>query len=136
MIKCKSLNHVGLRVSDTPHSRKFYEDLLGFKVMPRPNFPFGGAWYGIGRNMVHLIESKSSGRKIDPLGPHLAIEIEDFDGAKTELERNGIEYVEAASMASVSQIPVSQTGRQLWLVDPDGNTIELRTPGSMTQIPD
>jgi len=136
MIKTKSLNHVGLRVADTPRARKFYEDLLGFKVMPRPEFPFGGAWYGIGRNMVHLIESEKGAKKIDPLGPHLAIEIEDYDGAKAELERNGIEYVEAANMTNVGSVPVSQTGRQLWIIDPDGNTIELRTPGSMTQIPD
>ena len=136
MIKTKSLNHVGLRVADTPRARKFYEGLLGFKVMPRPEFPFDGAWYGIGRNMVHLIESEKGSKKIDPLGPHLAIEIEDYDSAKAELDRNGIEYIEAANMTNVGSVPVSQTGRQLWIVDPDGNTIELRTPGSMTQIPD
>jgi catechol 2,3-dioxygenase-like lactoylglutathione lyase family enzyme len=136
MIKCKSLNHVGLRVSNTSRSRRIYEDLLGFKVMPRPQFPFPGAWYGIGHNMVHLIEAAPSGKKIDPLGPHLAIEVEDFDAAKAELDRAGIEYIEAVNMSGVNQVPVSQTGRQLWFIDPDGNTIELRTPGSMTQIPE
>jgi catechol 2,3-dioxygenase-like lactoylglutathione lyase family enzyme len=119
MIKPKSFSHCGLRISDLEKSRSFYENVLNLKQIPRPNFPFPGAWYGLGGNAIHLISSENRGRKIDPLGPHLAIEVEDFDATRAQLKELGIEFLEAPSGMGA--------GRQLWVLDPDGNTIELRT---------
>ncbi len=118
MIRAKQFNHCAVRVSDAAKSIKFYEEVLGLKKLPRPDFGFPGAWYGVGGNAIHLIQSESRGHKPDPLGPHLALEVEDFDAAKKSLKEMGIEFLEA---------PGNMAGRQLWIVDPDGNTIELRT---------
>ena len=119
MVKPKSLNHAAFRVTDVAKSTEFYENVVGLKRIDRPNFPFGGAWYGIGNNALHLISSEGMGRKPDPLGPHIAFEVEDFEETKRALKEKGIEFLEAPAGMGV--------GRQLWITDPDGNTVELRT---------
>jgi len=118
MIKPRSFSHAAVRISDVEKSTSFYEKVLGLKKLPRPDFGFGGAWYGVGTGAIHLIASENRGRKPDPLGAHIAIEIEDFEEAKNTLREMGIEFLEARG---------NLAGRQLWVVDPDGNTIELRT---------
>jgi catechol 2,3-dioxygenase-like lactoylglutathione lyase family enzyme len=119
MIKAKQFSHCAVRVSDAPKSMAFYEQVLGLKKLPRPDFGFPGAWYGVGDNAIHLIQSENRGRKPDPLGPHLALDVEDFDAAKKTLAEMGIEFLEAPTNMGA--------GRQLWILDPYGNTIELRT---------
>jgi glyoxylase I family protein len=120
MIKPRAFSHAGLRIGNLEKSRHFYENVLNLKTLPRPDFGFGGAWYGLGGNAIHLICSEDHGRKIDPLGPHLAIEVEDFEATKATLRESGIEFLEGPAMG---------IGHQLWILDPDGNTIELRTEG-------
>jgi catechol 2,3-dioxygenase-like lactoylglutathione lyase family enzyme len=119
MIKLRALNHAAFRVSDVEKATSFYEKVIGLKRIPRPDFPFGGAWYGIGNNALHIISSKNHGNKPDPLGAHVAFDVEDFDETKRALQEMGIEFLEAPSNMGA--------GRQLWVVDPDGNTVELRT---------
>jgi NAD(P)-dependent dehydrogenase (short-subunit alcohol dehydrogenase family)/catechol 2,3-dioxygenase-like lactoylglutathione lyase family enzyme len=119
MIKLKAFNHAAFRVSDVEKATAFYENVVGLKRIPRPNFGFGGAWYGIGNNALHIISSENRGQKPDPLGAHVAFDVEDFDETKRTLKEMGIEFLEApANMGA---------GRQLWILDPDGNTVELRT---------
>ncbi len=131
MIKPRAFSHAAIRISDVERAKNFYEKTLGFKPLHRPNFPFGGAWYEVGDNQVHLISTPKPGEAtkflghwaenspsgINPLGPHIAIEVEDYDGAKAALKEMGIEFIEA---------PSTMAGRQLWVLDPDGNTVELR----------
>ena len=119
MIKIKGFNHSAVRISDADKAIAFYEKVLGLKKLPRPNFPFKGAWYGVGPNAIHLISSENRGMKPDPLGAHIALEVEDFDETKQSLKEMGIEFLEAPSNMGA--------GRQLWILDPDGNTVELRT---------
>jgi catechol 2,3-dioxygenase-like lactoylglutathione lyase family enzyme len=117
MIKARGFSHCAVRIgTDVEKSKDFYEKVLGLKTLPRPNFGFGGAWYAVGNNQIHLISSKKR-EGIDPMGPHLAIDVEDFDETRKTLQEMGIEFLEAPGMVA---------GRQLWILDPDGNTIELR----------
>ena len=120
MIKIRGFAHSALRVTDADRAIAFYDKVLGLKPLSsRPNFGFGGAWYGIGNNALHIISSENHGRKPDPLGAHVAFDVEDFDETKRSLKEMGIEFLEAPSNMGA--------GRQLWVVDPDGNTVELRT---------
>jgi glyoxylase I family protein len=119
MIKIKGFSHSAVRITDAERATKFYESVLGLKKLPRPNFPFPGAWYGVGENAIHLISSQDHGRKPDPLGAHIALEVADFEETKRTLKDMGIEFLEAPSNMGA--------GRQLWILDPDGNTVELRT---------
>jgi catechol 2,3-dioxygenase-like lactoylglutathione lyase family enzyme len=118
MIKPKGFSHTALRITDVERAKQFYEKVLNLKPIPRPNFRFGGAWYGIGENQIHLISADKRENAINPLGPHVALEVEDFEETKRTLTALGIEFLEA---------PSNMAGRQLWILDPDGNTVELRT---------
>ena len=47
-----------------PPVDRFYTEVVGCKELPRPPFPFGGAWLQAGSNLViHLIQE-------DPSVPH------------------------------------------------------------------
>ena len=49
------LNHYFVRANDLERTRDFYVEVLGFEVMPRPDFPFPGYWLGInGKIQVHM----------------------------------------------------------------------------------
>lgn len=49
------LNHYFVRANDLERSKRFYCEVLGFEVMPRPDFPFPGYWLGTGgRIQVHM----------------------------------------------------------------------------------
>ena len=119
MIKLKAFNHAAFRVSDVEKATAFYENVVGLKRIPRPNFGFGGAWYGIGNNALHIISSENRGQKPDPLGAHVAFDVEDFDETKRCAQGNGNRVPRGATNMGA--------GRQLWILDPDGNTVELRT---------
>src|ERR1700733_4268166 len=114
MIKPQFLSHAALKVTNVERARNFYENLLGLKPLPRPNFGFGGAWYEVGENQIHLISlrtpdeqaeflgtwEKQGPKGINPLGPHVAIVVEDYDRTKAELKESGVEFLEApANMA-------------------------------------
>ena len=118
MIKATAFSHAAVRISDVGRARNFYENVLGLRTLPRPDFGFGGAWYGVGGNQIHLISSEKRRDGIDPLGPHIALTVEDFDATKAALKEQGIQFLEA---------PGNMIGRQLWVLDPDGNTVELRS---------
>ena len=49
------LNHYLLRCNDLERSKDWYVDVLGFEVMPRPDFPLPGYWLGMnGKICVHM----------------------------------------------------------------------------------
>src|SRR6185436_8538982 len=52
------LNHYLIRANDLERTKDFYVDVLGFEVMPRPDFPFPGYWLGInGKIQVHMAQA-------------------------------------------------------------------------------
>ena len=56
-----TLNHYSVRTTDLEASRRFYADVLGLTVGPRPDFPFPGLWMyrgdhvDVANAVVHLI---------------------------------------------------------------------------------
>ena len=56
-----TLNHFSIRTTDLEASRRFYADVLGLTVGPRPDFPFPGLWMyrgdhaDVANAVVHLI---------------------------------------------------------------------------------
>jgi catechol 2,3-dioxygenase-like lactoylglutathione lyase family enzyme len=49
------LNHYLIRANNLERTRDFYRVVLGFEVMPRPDFPFPGYWPGVnGKIQVHM----------------------------------------------------------------------------------
>ena len=111
------VHHVSLNVSDVDAAIAFYADTLGMTVRSdRPDFGFGGAWLDVGGQQVHLIE----GPPPEPRGQHFAVRVADLDGVVAELRSRGI--------AVSDPVPVG-SGRQSFLSDPSGNSIELQQTG-------
>ena len=127
MIKTTTLNHVAVRVTDVDKAKDFYENVVGLRKIPRPKINIPGEWYGIGDNALHIIGGEPRKDGIDPTGPHMAIEVEDFEATKARVEELGLPYLDGAAMvARMTPEAQKMVGRQLWIRDPDGNVIELR----------
>jgi len=108
-----AVHHVSINVSDVDAALAFYVGRLGLARRPdRPDFPFGGAWLDCGHQQVHLIE----GTTPPPVGQHFAVLVEDLDATVGELRSSGLDVSDPS--------PVG-TGRQSFVNDPDGNTVEL-----------
>jgi glyoxylase I family protein len=113
-----AIHHVSVNVSDVDACVAFYTDALGATVRSdRPDFGFGGAWLDVGGQQVHLIE----GRVPDALGQHFAVRVADLDAAVAELRGRGLEVGDPSPVGA---------GRQAFLTDPAGNTIELHQTGA------
>ncbi len=121
-MKIKSLDHASVNVSDVAASKKFYGDMLGLTEMYRPDFDFDGAWYLIGETQqIHLIAQ-------DDLAPagvrqnhHFALEVEDLDATRKELEGRGVEIM--------LQNDRPDGVHQMFVKDPDGYVIEFTNAG-------
>lgn len=56
-----TLNHISIRTVDLEASGRFYADVLGLSVGPRPDFPFPGLWMyrgdhgDVANAVVHII---------------------------------------------------------------------------------
>lgn len=111
-LRARSLHHASVRVADVERSRAFYEDLLGLAQAPRPDLGFPGVWYALGETQIHLIQQPKVFDDIDPTDPHVALEVEDLAAVRRMLEARGIPCRDFG-------------GRQLWILDPDGNVVEL-----------
>jgi glyoxylase I family protein len=131
MVKPVDLGHAAFRIADVDKSREFYEKVIGLKPIPRPNFAFKGMWYGIGSGQLHLIVSKKHDGP-DPTGPHIAIEVDDLDATKESLKKMGVQFLDGDKMTMLGDLSEEdrrRLGRQIWVLDPDGNTVELRKSG-------
>ena len=108
----RTLDHTSIRIHDLERSSRFYEGILGLSRAVRPELGVPGAWYALGGGQLHLIQAEKAVDGIDPTDPHCAIQVEDLDAMRQQLKQAGIEMLDFG-------------GTQVWVLDPDGNTIEL-----------
>lgn len=113
-------HHTSFAVTDMNRSRRFYEGILGLEEIPRPNFPFRGAWYQAGDCQVHLIEIPSGFDRgqpppaLNPMANHAAFGVADYAETVRHLQAHDVEILEAGAERG-----------QMWIRDPDGNILEL-----------
>ena len=114
--------HEGIPVSDLEVAAKFYADVLGLEVLPRPRFPGPGVWFGDGNGGVeiHLSAVANSPALTKDAGPgnrHTAFAVTDLDAFREHLRDVGVQWFEQDGF-----IP----SKQLFVNDPDGNTLEFQ----------
>ena len=112
------IHHVSINVDDVDAAKRFYVGALGLTERgDRPDFGFGGAWLDAGGQQVHLIEAAPP----DNRGQHFALAVDDLDGVVAELRGQGLTVSDPVKVGS---------GRQSFLSDPAGNTVELQQPAT------
>lgn len=125
------LNHYLLRANDLERTKDFYVNVLGFEVMPRPDFPFPGYWLGInGKIQVHMGQAGVPNSELYYLGSpknaaknnsgvidHIAFLATEPEELINHLKKLGVP-------TRPRSFPESKLF-QLFVQDPDGLTIEL-----------
>ena len=137
----RELNHFFVRALDLEETRRFYTEVLGFEVMPRPDFPFPGYWMGVnGSIQVHVGPSDIPNRQAYYLGTrddaadgqsgvidHVAFLADEPAAFIERFRARGIEF-------RPRHLPDSNL-YQLFIRDPNGVMIELNFFG-ITDAPD
>lgn len=115
------LDHFNIRTRRLDETVRFYRDILGLTLGPRPNFSFPGAWmYSDGRAVVHLVDIAATDEAQKPDSGavhHLAFASRGFAAMQEQLAARGIPF-------QTVQVP----GGELWQIfvsDPNGVLIEL-----------
>lgn len=115
------IQHVGIIVSDTDASMRFYTDVIGMTddTAFRPTMQFSGAFVRAGAHQLHLMQLPNP----DPVGGrpehggrdrHVAITVESLEPLRESLDAHGIPFT------------MSMSGRRaLFCRDPDGNALEF-----------
>jgi len=131
------IHHFNIRASAAELTllERFYCDIIGLSVGPRPPFRSVGTWlYAAEIPLVHLTQMHS-GEAVAPGAPqtlpdvparytaidHVALAATDLEGAVQRLAANGIPYT-LTEVPAVGEI-------QIFCRDPSGNGIELIFPG-------
>jgi catechol 2,3-dioxygenase-like lactoylglutathione lyase family enzyme len=126
MLPFTALSHVSVTVTDLARAREFYESVLGLRELPRPAFPFPGAWYDLGGDLALHVSVKdeppprAASGPFDPRDPHFALAVADADDVYERLRGAGRPFHDFV------QTPTGL--RQLFVRDPDGNMIEFIGP--------
>jgi catechol 2,3-dioxygenase-like lactoylglutathione lyase family enzyme len=128
ILTVQRIHHTAVIVTDVERAKRFYGGVLGLQEIPRPDFPFGGAWYAVGANQeLHLIvypeaQATRGSTTIDPRDGHFAMRVASYSAALEHLRRHGI---------ACRELPANLTPyAQIYVTDPDGNVIELNADRS------
>jgi len=137
------LNHYSIRTTDLDACERFYTEVLGLQVGPRPDFPFPGLWLyagdttvwanaavhilGIDRNdpqglKAYLGDRDPASLKGSGALDHVAFFATGLGPMRQKLQRLGV----AARERTVPTLGL----HQLFLDDPNGIVVELNYPAA------
>jgi catechol 2,3-dioxygenase-like lactoylglutathione lyase family enzyme len=149
-MEIKRIDHYSIRTTDVEASRKFYTEVVGLEVGPRPAFKFPGFWLYNGKppadlehsggnyGIVHImgVDPNDPQGLIDTLG---FVDPETLKGSTGALDHIALSVTGRESMvARCKQGNVSYFERkvptlglhQMFIKDPNGVIIELNFPAS------
>lgn len=138
-MRVQRLDHYSIRTTDLEATRRFYTEVVGLSVGPRPAFPFPGLWLYTSEEekqanhaVVHVvgIDPNDPSGLVDYLGDrdggslegggavdHVAFWCSDLPGLRARLRAGEIEFRERT-------VPTLAL-HQVFLEDPSGVTLEL-----------
>ena len=115
--------HDAYPISNLEASLRFYTEVMGLRVLPRPEMPFAGAWLAdeTGRVEIHLFVSDAlkpgAGTRPSNLARHAAYAVDDLEAWRAFLKQGAHPILERT---------VDGRTPQVFVTDPDGHTIELQ----------
>ena len=121
MLKTQGMLHFSLAVTDLARSRKFYEGVLGLKVIgqsPRMVFLQTGDDFLILAMVKDALKKNTA--KSTPVHHAFKVKPEEFQSSIDELQRNGVEVFNIEDRNSGVF-----WGPQAYFLDPDGNKLEI-----------
>jgi glyoxylase I family protein len=132
MFSIREIDHLVLRVRDIDAMRRFYCDVLGATHVAYRS-EFGMSHLKAGRSMIDLVTVDGKlgraggaapgreGRNLD----HLCLRVEPFDqeAIVAHLKRHGVEVGEIRR-----RYGAEGNGVSIYVIDPEGNTVELKGP--------
>jgi catechol 2,3-dioxygenase-like lactoylglutathione lyase family enzyme len=126
VLQAAALDHFNIRVSDVAKSTAFYHKLFGGELLrvssvpANPTSPPGEAFY-LRTGESYLVISRAFA-KSPPGLDHICMGIRDYDAERTKmkLEQNGF--------------APERWNDDLWVRDPDGLLIQLRSPGGWGRL--
>jgi glyoxylase I family protein len=132
-MEINAIHHIALTVTNIERSRKFYREILSIEEIPRPPFPFAGAWFQLGDSQqVHLIvhdRATFRDKPLDTRDVHFAVRVPSYQAAVEFLRAKG--YREDADPDDPYRMilqPSPITGYpQIYICDPDRHVIEINS---------
>jgi catechol 2,3-dioxygenase-like lactoylglutathione lyase family enzyme len=119
----KGLDHWAILTNNEESCIRFYRDVLGLEVGPRPQLTFKGIWFYSGdRPIVHVISDRAFQPGQTGAFDHIAFAME---GSHADMEKK----LTANGIAFKSRL-IERTGiYQIACHDPDGCGVELNFQG-------
>jgi catechol 2,3-dioxygenase-like lactoylglutathione lyase family enzyme len=116
-IHVSRIDHVAIDITDLERSKSFYAGVLGLSEVPRPaSFDFGGAWYQIGPEVLHLVCRDAP---FPPAPHHFCLWVEDIQTAANQVATAGYQV----TWDTRYKIPGID---RFFVRDPDGNRVEFQ----------
>ncbi len=121
MIKTQGVVHFSLPVSDLERSARFYSELLGMQIIHKTQqmvfLKCGEEFLVLAKGTTPL---KFDADKTTPVHHAFRVAAEDFEPALEFLRRNGVEVFDVENRQQGVFL-----GPQAYILDPDGNKLEL-----------
>jgi predicted enzyme related to lactoylglutathione lyase len=118
MVKAKHLFHATLPVWELDRAEAFWKELLGIERHAVPSYhPATVVFLDLGNAMLHLVRYGDDVPRPDPRSTHVAIEVDDLDGAYAAVEARGLKL-----LTGIVQRPDM---RCFYFIDTEGNRVEL-----------
>ncbi len=123
-------DHVSMATRDLARSIAFYQTVLGFRPIARPDFRSEGAWLAAGALEIHLTVNPNGHFRRPEINPgdiHFAARVGDFAAMERHLQNLG--YSDTAPEGDPMRLFFRRSGpapyQQIYLLDPDFHQIEL-----------